>query len=70
MSSEEEQIQQRHANLTKLAELGVNFYPHRFERTATVTDLVRAHGEKTGPQLEEQRVDTVTSGRILGIRSF
>ena len=28
------------------------------------------HGEKTGPQLEEQRIDTVTSGRILGIRSF
>ena len=70
MSSEEEQIQQRRANLTKLGELGVNSYPHRFERSATITDLVRAHGEKTGPQLEEQRVDTITSGRILGIRSF
>jgi len=70
MSSEEEQIQQRRANLEKLTELGVNSYPHRFERSATVTDLVRAHGDKAGPELEEHRVETVTSGRILGIRSF
>ena len=33
-------------------------------------DLVRAHGEKSGPELEETRIQTVTSGRILGIRSF
>jgi lysyl-tRNA synthetase, class II len=70
MSSEDEQIEQRRANLAKLAELGVNAYPHRFDRTATVTDLVRAHGEKAGPELEAPRIDTATSGRILGIRSF
>ena len=70
MSSEDEQIQQRRANLAKLSELGVNSYPHRFDRTATITDLVRAHGEKTGPELEATRIDTTTSGRILGIRSF
>jgi lysyl-tRNA synthetase class 2 len=70
MSSEEEQILQRRANLSKLAGLGVNSYPHRFERTATITDLVRAYGEKTGPELEEHKVATKTSGRILGIRSF
>jgi lysyl-tRNA synthetase class 2 len=70
MSSEEEQILQRRANLSKLAELGVNSYPHRFERNATITDLVRAYGEKTGAELEEPRIETTTSGRILGIRSF
>ena len=70
MSSEDEQIQQRRANLAKLSELGVNSYPHRFDRTATITDLVRAHGEKTGAELEATRIETTTSGRILGIRSF
>ena len=71
MSSEDEQIQQRRANLAKLAELGVNAYPHRFDRTATITDLVRAHGEKAGPRARSStRIDTTTSGRILGIRSF
>ncbi len=70
MSSEDEQIQQRRSNLEKLIELGVDSYPHRFDRSASVTDLVRAHGDKAGPELEEHRVTTVTSGRILGIRSF
>jgi lysyl-tRNA synthetase class 2 len=70
MSSEEEQIQQRRANLAKLSELGVNVYPHKFERTATITDLVRAHGGKTASELEEQRIPAIASGRILGIRSF
>jgi lysyl-tRNA synthetase, class II len=70
MSSEEEQIQQRRANLEKLSAFGVDPYPHRFDRTSTITDLVRAHGEKSGQQLEETRVNTITSGRILGIRSF
>jgi lysyl-tRNA synthetase class 2 len=70
MSSEEEQILQRRANLAKLAELGINSYPHRFERTASITELVRAHGEKTGAELQAPRVETSTSGRILGIRSF
>ena len=70
MSSEDEQIQQRRANLAKLSGLGVNPYPHRFDRTSTIIDLVHAHGEKSGPQLEETRISTITSGRILGIRSF
>ena len=70
MSSEDEQILQRRANLATLSELGVDSYPHRYDRTSTITELVNAHGAKTGPQLEESRIDTVTSGRILGIRSF
>ena len=63
-------FQQRRANLAKLNELGVNSYPHRFDRTATITELVRAHGETAGPELEATRIDTTTSGRILGIRNF
>jgi lysyl-tRNA synthetase, class II len=70
MSSEDEQIQQRRANLAKLAELGIDSYPHRFDRSDTITDLVRAHGAKAGPDLEATRIDTTTSGRVLGIRSF
>jgi len=69
-SSEDEQIQQRRANLAKLSDLGIDPYPHRFDRTASVSGLVAAYTGKTGPELEESRVDTVTSGRILGIRNF
>src|SRR2546428_570998 len=70
MSSEEEQIEQRRVHLSELGELGLDRYPHRFERSATIGDLVHAHGGKTGPELEGDRVQTITSGRILGIRSF
>jgi lysyl-tRNA synthetase class 2 len=70
MSSEDEQIQQRRANLAKLAGMGIDIYPHRFDRTATVTDLVHEHGGKDAAALEAGRIDTSTSGRILGIRTF
>jgi len=61
VSTEEEQIQQRRSNLAELERLGVNAYPHRFERTATISDLVKAYSEKTGPDLEAQKVETITS---------
>jgi lysyl-tRNA synthetase class 2 len=70
MSSEDEQIEQRGSHLAELSRLGLDPYPHRFERSAAVSDLVRAYGAKTGPELEETRINTVTSGRILSIRSF
>jgi lysyl-tRNA synthetase class 2 len=70
MSSEDEQIEQRRANLAKLSALGVSAYPHRFDRTATVSELVGAHSAKSGAELEETRIAATTSGRTLGIRSF
>jgi len=70
MSSEDEQIQQRRANLAKLAAMGIDVYPHRFDRAATIADLVHDHGAKDAAALEQSRIDTSTSGRILSIRSF
>jgi lysyl-tRNA synthetase class 2 len=70
VSTEDEQIQQRRQNLADLQKLGIDIYPHRFDRTDTIADLVRAHSEKTGPDLEAQKITTTTSGRVLGIRSF
>ena len=70
MSSEDEQIQQRKANLEALKALGVAAYPHKFERRHTVSELVEAHGEQSHDDLEAARPETITSGRILAIRSF
>src|SRR6476660_7776724 len=70
MTSEEEQFEQRKANLAALTALGVEVYPHKFERRDTVSDLVAAHGEHTHDELEQSRPETITSGRILAIRSF
>src|SRR5712692_10034074 len=70
MSSEDEQIQQRRANLEALSKLGIDVYPRTFPRRHTVSELVEAHGERTHDELEAERPETVASGRILAIRSF
>jgi lysyl-tRNA synthetase class 2 len=70
MTSLEEQVQQRRSNLEELAKLGIEIYPRKFERRQTVSELVAAHGARTHDELEAQKIATVTSGRILAIRSF
>jgi lysyl-tRNA synthetase class 2 len=70
MSSEDEQIAERRANLEALRTLGVDVYPRAFERRHTVGQLVDAYSARTHDELEAERPETVTAGRILGIRSF
>ena len=70
MSSQDEQIQQRHANLDELRKLGVDVYPHTFERRRTISALVADYGPRNKESLEAEQIDTTTSGRILAIRSF
>ncbi len=70
MPQENDLLAQRRANMEALAALGVDLYPHEFERTDTVAELVGAHGAKAKAELEAVRVETKTSGRILAIRSF
>jgi lysyl-tRNA synthetase, class II len=70
MSQDNELIAQRRANMEALSGLGVDLYPHEFERTHTIAALVAADGERSKEDLEASRTDTTTSGRILAIRSF
>jgi lysyl-tRNA synthetase, class II len=69
-TSEDEQILQRRTHLAQIQQMGLDPYPHRFARDAAISDLVRTHGEKSGPELDEHRIETATSGRVIGIRSF
>jgi lysyl-tRNA synthetase, class II len=70
MTSLDEQLQQRRANLDELIKLGVDVYPRRFDRTHTIAALTGGYGERSHDELEAERMETTTSGRILGIRSF
>jgi len=70
MSSDDEQAQQRQSNLSELAKLGVEVYPRTFERRHTISELVDAYGARTHDELEGERIETITSGRILAIRAF
>jgi len=69
-TSQDEQIQQRKANLEALTALGVAAYPNRFDRRDTISALVAVHSPKDGAQLEAERPETATAGRILAMRSF
>ena len=69
-TDQSDQVLQRRANLDELRKLGVAPYPTRFNRQASVEDIVRAHGARSGEDLEAARITTRTAGRILAIRSF
>ena len=70
MSSEDAQIEQRRANLDAITRLGIRPYPNRFDPSDTVSALVETYGERQTEALEAERIDTVTAGRIISIRSF
>jgi lysyl-tRNA synthetase class 2 len=70
MTQEGDQLIQRRENLAELVRLGIDPYPHRFDRTDTIEALVGQHGQKSREELEAGRIETETSGRILAIRSF
>src|SRR4029079_19418010 len=70
MSNEAEQVAQRRAKLKELIELGVVPYPNHFDRSATISDVVGAHGDKTAEALETERPEARVGGRILGMRTF
>jgi lysyl-tRNA synthetase class 2 len=70
VANEEAQVEQRRKHLDAIIALGCQPYPNRFDTTHTVSALVQAHGNTGAAALEESRVDTVTAGRIVGMRSF
>jgi len=70
MTSHDEQVQQRQANLAELAKLGVETYPRTFDRQHTISALVDTYGQRTHDELEADHITTITSGRILAIRAF
>ncbi|MEP6916860.1 MAG: lysine--tRNA ligase [Acidobacteriota bacterium] len=67
---ESDLLRQRRSNFNELAVLGVDPYPHRFERSNTVAELVAAHGSAGKEELETAAIQVRTAGRILAIRSF
>src|SRR5258706_964838 len=70
MSSEGDQTEQRQSSLAELAKLGIEIYPRPFARRHPISELVEAYGQRTHDELEAERVETITSGRILAIRAF
>jgi lysyl-tRNA synthetase, class II len=67
---ESDLLAQRRRNFEELQRLGVDPYPVIFDRTHSITELVETFGSRPGEELEAQKNETTTAGRILAIRSF
>ncbi len=67
---ESELVTQRRENFEQLKALGVDPWPHAYDTTHTVTDVVDAFGEASGEALEEAGHQVRIAGRILGLRTF
>ena len=46
------QVRERERALEEIRELGLEAYPHKFERTHTISEIVERFGPKTGDELE------------------
>jgi len=70
MSTEVVQTEQRKANLEAITRLGFAPYPNKFDTTHSVSALVDGYSAKSRDELEATRVETITAGRIVSVRSF
>ena len=70
MSTEVVQTEQRRANLEAITRLGFAAYPNKFDTTHAVSALVDGYSARSRDELEAPRVETITAGRIVSVRSF
>ncbi|HKV12702.1 MAG TPA: lysine--tRNA ligase [Thermoanaerobaculia bacterium] len=68
MSELEDQIQNRRDKRQRLAEAGVDPYPHRFEWDAEPAAIRAEHGEKTAEELEAAGLKLRVPGRVRSVR--
>ncbi|HET9227989.1 MAG TPA: lysine--tRNA ligase [Thermoanaerobaculia bacterium] len=68
MSELDEQIQNRREKRQRLADAGIQPYPHRFEWDLEPSGIKAQHGEKTAEELEQANLKLRVPGRVRSIR--
>jgi len=68
MGEKKDLVEQRLDNFDQLRELGVPLYPHRYDQTHTVADLVARYGGMPAEALEKDAVQVQTAGRLINLR--
>src|SRR5438045_9637352 len=59
-----DQIEERRRALEQIIELGFDPYPHRFDRTHSISQIEHQLANKTGEELEAERPGTRVAGRV------
>ena len=65
-----DQIAERRRSLEQIIQLGFHPYPHQFDRTHSITQIVQQFGGATGDQLESERPQARVAGRIHAINKM
>src|SRR5882724_3196980 len=65
-----DQVEERRRALEQIIELGFDPYPHRFDRTHSISQIVRQFANKTGQELEAERPKTRVAGRVHAINKM
>src|SRR5581483_2386777 len=58
----------RREKLGKIHALGQDTYPHKFETTHTIPQILEKYSAKAGPELDAERVNVAVAGRIMSYR--
>ena len=62
-----DQIEERRRSLEQIIQLGFDPYPHRFDRTHSISQIVHHFGGRTGEDLDTERPLARVAGRIHAI---
>lgn len=66
----EDHFKIRLEKLRKIEELGVEIYPHSFERSHSIAQLIDGYSDKSAEELENNEINVTVAGRILAIRKM
>jgi lysyl-tRNA synthetase class 2 len=64
----QDQFQQRQKKLEEIQALGFEAFPREFRWTETPAELAKKYGERSSAELEAERKETRTAGRIVSYR--
>ncbi len=68
MGEKTDPIEQRCLKLEDIRKLGHDPYPHHYEASPTVAELVGRFSQKSAQELEQERVSVQTAGRLVNLR--
>ncbi|MGW8178261.1 MAG: amino acid--tRNA ligase-related protein, partial [bacterium] len=68
MSDAVDHIKQRKDKLDQIADLGFEKYPHKFELSEKINELVETHSRSSSEELETAEIKVKTAGRIVSLR--
>jgi lysyl-tRNA synthetase, class II len=61
------ELMARKESLAAISDLGIDTYPHRFDHSHNISDIVGMFGSRTGEQLQAEAVHPRVAGRVLAI---